>query len=308
MIYSLTKRLARAMLPDPVWRRQVARRQYKRLAVAFPAREPVPHALDGELVVSLTSYPPRFPTLDLTIKSLLRQDVRPDRIVLWIAHDDIGQLPNAVLVLKKQGLDIRAVADVRSYKKLVFALEQFPGAFIVTADDDVFYKPGWLRELTQGATGPDASGNGAVIACHRAHRMREDAHGALLPYLDWEWDVQDDRASAPSGDLMPTGVGGILYPPGSLHADATDARLYRDYAPQADDLWFFWSARRAGSTYRKVGPEFERLTWEASQDVRLYDSNIDDNDGPIGVLLTIYGNPMHMGPTGRADGTAPNLS
>ena len=38
-----------------------------------------PHGLAAELVVSLTSYPPRFGTLAHTLKSLWRQNVKADR-------------------------------------------------------------------------------------------------------------------------------------------------------------------------------------------------------------------------------------
>ena len=37
------------------------------------------HPLPGKLVVSLTSYPPRFAALPLTMRSLLCQAVKPDR-------------------------------------------------------------------------------------------------------------------------------------------------------------------------------------------------------------------------------------
>lgn len=74
-----------------------------------------PHGLPATLILSLTSYPPRFGTLSLTLHSLLRQSVKADRTILWIAH--IPLLPKAVTVLQAAGLEIRATEDVRSYKK-----------------------------------------------------------------------------------------------------------------------------------------------------------------------------------------------
>ena len=261
-------------------------RQYARRHALGPQR---PHGLPGELVVSLTSYPPRFPTLHLTLMSLLRQDTPPDRIVLWVARKDEPALPKRVRHLFGRGVELRIADDVRSYKKLVFALSQFPHAYLATADDDIFYKPDWLTLLVAGL-----SDGRQVITCHRAHRVEEAVGGGLATYANWRWDVDDAQARLPCGDIMPTGVGGILYPPGALDPDASKRELFEEYAPSADDLWFFWCARRAGSAYRKVGPRFEQLGWWSAQEKRLFDENIVSNDAQIERLARRFGNPLTM--------------
>jgi hypothetical protein len=155
---------------------------------AIRPRRGRPHQLPAELVVSLTSFPARFPTLHLTIGCLLDQTVRPDRIVLWIANEDMGAVPKAVTNLERRGLEIRACDDLRSYKKLVPALESFPDAYIVTADDDLEFARDWLETLVDGVSAQERS-----IVCHRAHRSSWRADGRLADYLDWEFDVQDER-------------------------------------------------------------------------------------------------------------------
>src|SRR5688500_19351966 len=75
------------------------------------------HNLSGELAVSLTSFPPRFDSLHLTLACLLDQSIRPDRVILWIAHQDMERLPVAVTSLEDRGLEIRECDDLRSYKK-----------------------------------------------------------------------------------------------------------------------------------------------------------------------------------------------
>src|SRR6478736_6608940 len=91
-----------------------------------PRRGNKPHGLPGELVVSLTSYPIRFRTLHKTIRSLLGQDIRADRVILWLADGDEQYLPDDVRELQQLGLEIRNCADFRSYKKIIPALEAFP--------------------------------------------------------------------------------------------------------------------------------------------------------------------------------------
>ena len=239
------------------------------------------HGLPGELIVSLTSFPRRFPTLQYTLQGLLDQTIRPDKIILWLAEHDMALLPDSV---RRMDIQIEAVPDVRSFKKLVFAIERYPEAFIVTADDDLFYKPDWLEELVEGYDPANPS-----IVCHRAHRLPAFTGSDLPEYREWEWDVQDDKARQPSRDLIPIGLGGILYFPGCLHPDVTNIQAFTDLCPDADDLWFVWQAHRAGSRYKKVGETFPFLYWAGSQTERLFDSNADENNVQIRRLWEAYG-------------------
>ena len=170
----LAKRIVNRLLPRPVATRLWSEAQYRQIARAFPAGAPKPHGLPGELIVSLTSYPARYATLHLTLRSLLRQDTAPDRIVLWIAEGDDAALPGKTRELLRQGIEMRIVSDARSYKKLIFALPAFPAAYVATADDDVFYRPDWLTDLVEGQRGGDP-----VITCHRAHRLAAHPDGAV---------------------------------------------------------------------------------------------------------------------------------
>lgn len=252
------------------------------------------HGLPNRLIVSLTSYPPRFGGLHLTLQSLLQQTVRPDHLVLWIAQGDLGRIPPKVQALVAQGVEIRACEDTRSYKKLIPAIESFPDASIVTADDDVYYPPDWLATLAAGVDPAES-----VIVCHRVNRILYEPGGALRPYDSWPDDVQDDAARRPSTDLMPIGVGGVLYPPHSLTPDVTDKTLFQKLAPDNDDLWFFWSARRAGTRFRKVGGRFPRITWPRSQRGHLFSLNqFGGNDRQLADLTAALGLP-------GSDGVAP---
>jgi hypothetical protein len=231
----------------------------------FP-RQGCAHGLSGELIVSLTSYPARFGSLHLTLACLLDQSVKADRTILWIAHQDMGKLPSEVRNLKTRGLEIRACDDLRSFKKLIPTLEAFPDAFIATADDDVYYPRNWLETLVGGV-------RDGVITCYRAHRILRTADGKLAPYSMWANDVQDRRARQPSIDLLPTGAGGILYPPHSFDQRVTDGSLYERHCPDGDDLWFYWCARLADTQHMKVGPRLRLVTWKGSQLTSLWDSN-----------------------------------
>ena len=260
----------------PRWMRPWLRRLRDRLVVPRLRRSAerrmqrpgpaVPHTLPGELIVSLTSYPARFSTLPLTLGCLLDQTVWPDRVVLWIAHEDAAALTPEILALEQRGLEIRRCEDLRSFKKLVPALRAFPDAFIVTADDDISYPRGWLRALV------DAAEDG-VIPCHRVHRIRRHADGTFCPYAEWERDVQDARAREPSRDIIATSGAGALYAPGSLASIVTDRSKFSKLSPDSDDLWFHWCARMAGTLHKKVGGKVLLTPWDGKQISSLWDSN-----------------------------------
>ncbi len=252
-----------------------------------PARR---HGLPAPLLVSLTSYPPRFAVLHLTLRSLLRQTVAPDQILLWIAETDMARLPRRVLELGSEGITIRAGDDVRSYKKLVFALEECPDAFIAICDDDVFYEPTWLEQLVGGYDPAEPT-----IVCRRAHRVRLGPDARVAPYREWARPVADEPARRPSADLLPTGCGGVLYPPRSLHPDVTKRELFEELSPTADDLWFYWMARRAGSKYRVVGDKSEIVEWPREQHESLFALNAAGaNDRQIRLLEQRFGNPLAL--------------
>ena len=277
------------------WRMQMAwrtLRERRRHAQAIAAVERFPrethkksHNLDRPLVVTLTSYPARFGDLDKTLKSLLDQTISPDLVILWLAESDLDELPDSVKNLKKFDLEIRPCADLRSYKKLVPALECFPDSFLVTADDDLYYPNDWLKNLI------DCYPGGQIIPCHRIHMAKRRSDGFLLPYQDWELETSRQAAADENEILFPTGGAGCLYPPGALDPVVTKDDLFLNLAPNADDVWFFWCARMAGSKHINTPQAFEMIEWPTSQDVALKHDNFfsDGNDRQIRALENHFG-------------------
>lgn len=266
------------------WRLYQAERAVRRFPTVASRR---PHGLGAEVIVSLTSYPARYPTLALTLRSLLDQNVAADRTILWIAHDDLATLPDDVTRLSAAGLDIRGCEDLRSYKKLIPALQAYPDAYIVTADDDVYYPPDWL----EGLLSPAADGAGKVVA-GRVHLMQCDAHGRSIPYASWELATSHRAPPTPDTRLFPTGVGGILYPPGTFTSEVLDRALFEKLCPAGDDIWFFWMARRNAVDQMPAARPFYLITWPSSQETALYLDNLYENRNDVQILAM----EQHFGP------------
>lgn len=211
----------------------------------LPAPKARPHKLPGRLIVSLTSYPPRFRTLSRTLRSLARQTVKPDAIILWIAHEDYQSLPLSVRRVHK--IDIRKCPNLRSLKKIVPALEAYPDAFIATADDDLYYPTDWLERLIVG------SGTGISAMSVIEPIWNGDAY---LRRNDWLINEQGPFLIAGTG-------GGALFPPKSLHPDVADFETFDRIAGTCDDSWIAWQAARAGTPIVKVPNAVLRfIPWE----------------------------------------------
>jgi len=196
-----------------------------------------------QFIVTLTSYGHRVKqTAPYAICSLINQSVQPDRIILWLAYGT--KVPRIYSQLIDKGLEIKFCEDIRSYKKLIPALREFPNDVLVTADDDIFHQDSWLKELKNAHE--ESPGK---ICFHRAHELSLDENKNVIPYMTWRSCVQ--MIEYPRR-LFPTGVGGILYPPHSLDVRVLDQDMFQRLAPTSDDVWFWAMAKLAKTQYTLV--------------------------------------------------------
>jgi hypothetical protein len=222
------------------------------------------------VIVSLTSYGPRLSSVIICIETLLRQTVRPDRIILWLAHnEEIAGMAATLRRLEKRGLEVRRCPDWRAYKKIIPTIRENPDATIVTADDDVFYPRRWLERLLRAY-----EGDPGVIHCHRSLIMRLAGDGKLAPYVNWT--SGNANAGEASFLVFPTGVGGVLYPPRSLDARVVDDRTFMELSPHGDDIWLK-AMSLLTDTQCKQTDDFPRgyLHVPHSQTVSLWHVNVD---------------------------------
>ena len=198
-----------------------------------PALNPEFRFQGREVTVSLTSYGTRVNTASIAIKSLMMQTVAPTRIVLYLDDSLVrADLPADLLELESKGLVISAGhEDFLSHKKYRFAMEDYPDSLLILADDDLVYEPDTVESLLKA----HAEYPSAVIG-RRAHRVKFDSSGQLLPYT--EWDLQwSELCPTPRMSPMVTTGSGSLYPPELFPALLDDFPLSQTLAPTADDIW-----------------------------------------------------------------------
>lgn len=199
-----------------------------------------------KLVVSLTSFPGRIDTVWITIESLLRQTVKPDQIILWLAStqfDGISSLPKALLDLQGRGLSIRFCEDLRSHKKYFYVMQEYPDDLIILADDDIIYPADTIERL---------------MAMH--HKYPDDIctitgqkmEKGKLP-SQWRNPLLKERLEHAEEVQIFTGSGS-LFPPHSLSPCAFDAEAIKVKCPYADDLWLTFMAQKKGTKITALHP------------------------------------------------------
>ena len=225
---------------------------------------------DSNIIISLTSYPARIKFVHTAIYSLLNQNMKPYKIILWLAKP---QFPNGNKDLSKNLLDLidkgltieyyDSDIDIKSYHKLIPTLKKYPNNIIVTADDDIIYGKDWLEKLYKTYLKYPKD-----IAAHRITQFI---------YKKNAFDINvggKHYYKKPSFLNKVTGVGGVLYFPNCFYKDILNEELFMKLAPTNDDIWFWLQAVLKGTRIRVVeNPNINLKYVPNSQNVGLYKIN-----------------------------------
>lgn len=217
-----------------------------------------------KITVSLTSFGKRLDLVHIAIKSLMKQTMKADVIVLYLAKEDSRKKIRQEEELIKAGLRIeRNVKDLKSHKKYFYAVQEYSENLIITVDDDTIYDEKLLEDLyTTHLKYPEA------VICRRGHRMTKRS-GEVAPYDLWEGCV---KSETPEKGICATGVGGILYPCGRYREAFLDESGIRETSLYGDDLWLKTVELIWGIDTHAIGELSVRVI-EGSQDEALYREN-----------------------------------
>lgn len=192
---------------------------------------------ERQVVISLTSYGRRAKEIvDTTIKSLLKQSYKPDRIILWLDEDNwnLKNLPSRLKKLMEYGVEIRFCKDLKSYKKLIPTLPLVSdNDYIITVDDDQYYPTDFVKVLVDAMDNDSTSIYGIAV-----RKLLFDKNNKLRPYNEWKLCTEKIEGET----YLATGCCGIIYTKSMFHTDIDNESLYMELAPKADDLWFFFMA------------------------------------------------------------------
>lgn len=217
---------------------------------------------DKKIILSLTTFPERINSVSKTIKTLLNQTLKPDRVLLWLAFEQFENkekdLPKELLELQNFGLEIKWCNDIRSYKKLIPALKEFPNEIIITFDDDIYYPNNIVEKLYESYLK-----NPNCIHANRSRRFFVENDEIYSKTSAQNYWIKYDDCSYLN---KLTGCGGVLYPPNSLDSRVMDENKFREIIPTQDDVWFWAMAVLAGTKIKNVmGYDIQLQTVENTQ-------------------------------------------
>ena len=196
------------------------------------------------VVVSLASIPSRLHIVHIVIRSLLAQESRPKKIMLWLHEDLKDRIPKKLSRLEGDCFKIHYSKLTCSHRKLVHPLEVHPEKVIVTCDDDMIYRKDWLSLLYEKHLEAPL-----VIWANQTRSISYSSEGELLPYKNWP--MSTTKSSNPKA-VLPIGAGGTLYPPSSLDVTVLEEPLFLRLTPKADDLWFKAMSLKKGTYSKKT--------------------------------------------------------
>ncbi|MPL68901.1 hypothetical protein SDC9_14634 [bioreactor metagenome] len=239
------------------------------------------------IIISLTSFPARINTIWIVIETLMRQSLKPNRIILWLATEQfpngLSELPAKVISLQKRGLEIRFCDDLLSHKKYYYTMLENPDSIVITADDDIFYSENMVSLLVkQYQKYPNC-----VIA-NRAHKITFIGN-EVAPYSKWiKFALGEGN---PSMLLAPTTGGGCLFPPHVFHKEVFNKDAIRKLAPLADDIWLKCMLVLNGVKVVKSKPILsEIITLKGASRTGLAKQNVDNklNDTQLMKVMESY--------------------
>lgn len=197
---------------------------------------------ESRVIVSLTTFPARISKVWLVIETLLRQTIKPDKIILWLSSEQfssINELPATLLMQRKRGLEIVLVPeDLRSHKKYYYAIKNYPNDLIITVDDDIFYPNNMIEKMLiyhkQYPTN--------IIANYV--RLIRSTKGKVNPYHEWGFV----KKKSPYQERFFFGSGGgTLFPPGVFPQEVLSKNIFVNICRYADDIWLNLLSRINGA-------------------------------------------------------------
>lgn len=204
-------------------------------AFAFSKSRPYTETVhDEQLVCVATTIPSRINVLHNSIESILRQTIRPHKIVIYLGKNlfEGVVLPDNLINLCQFNVEFRYVEDVRVHTKYFYAFQEFNNSLVMTFDDDIIYRPNLIEELLKAHNEyPNC------VVCSRAHKIMWNKSGELLSYNLWKWE---SVSVVPSYQLVATGVGGVLYKPRNFLDRLYDKKIFLEVSTNNDDLWLKW--------------------------------------------------------------------
>lgn len=204
-------------------------------------RQPERHPVCDELIVSLTSFPPRIDNVWQVVECMLRQTVLPSKVFLWLSKEQFPSMDSIPLSLRERQNDIFKIRlvdeDLRSHKKYYYVFNENPDKMIVLIDDDLYYPGDMLESLVNEYKRTPNS-----VICRYGYVMEYGKDNELKEYSSWKSTL----GACSSNHFFFGSGGGTLIVPSFLYKDYNNRNLFEKLTPLADDIWLNAMVKLAG--------------------------------------------------------------
>lgn len=239
---------------------------------------------EKKIIVSLTTFPARFQIIELCIKSILLQTIKPDKIIIWLGSDSKDKSLEELRKFEEFGVEIRIdeEKDLKSHKKYFYCMSEFPDDLIITLDDDLIYP----NDLIASLLSTHKKYPNCIVA-RRVHRITWIGE-CVNKYNEWIGECS--TITNPSFELVPTTGAGTLYPPKCLYSDYNNEELLRSLSFLADDIWLKFMSLLNGTkvVWAKNTMQMPATIINDSTSLKTVNCFENNNDVCVANLMSFY--------------------
>lgn len=227
-------------------------------------------------ILSVATYAPRFSSVARVFRALCEQEILPSETHVWIPRRDapngLASLPHETLsAFLEWGARVHWVEnDLGPHNKYFWIMRDSSTLPVVTIDDDAVLPKTLFKTLWDvHERFPDC------VVATRTHRIAfskcEGGH-KISSYREWDQE-QSGCVLKPSYGLLPTGLGGVLYPAGILPKYCFDEEAIKKTCLFGDDIWLKIMELCAGVRVVDCGCGFVQELVDGSQECALFHEN-----------------------------------
>lgn len=204
------------------------------------------------LVISMSSHQKRAASLGLFLQSFATKPFANLPLLIWVPREIVRETKTMVRNRIPQHIHVEVLEreDVGPHSKLIHTLREFPNHSVITLDDDILYPSRTIESLLHinSWNYQSIAGNWVrKLRFGRDRKVQQVPRGIPVTTRLKKLTHGDKEIFAASPLYFAYGAGGVLYPTGSLHPEATNEKLFQALCPLEDDIWFKAMAVMAGT-------------------------------------------------------------
>lgn len=228
----------------------------------------------NNLYVSLTSFPKRIDHVWMTIDSICRQSVLPEKIILVLTKEEFPKgvlsVPDWLLAYKKYGLEILwAEENLKPHNKYFWTMLKYPYKDVITIDDDFIYRKDMIKRLCK------IHDDIPNVICASNVKKIFNKDFKIESYKNWV-SYEGNKPDC-SHNYLALGYNGVFYPAGILLATLSQKEILKQNCLKADDLWLKSQEALLNIPVACPGYYPDTISIEGSQNVALNKYNNSQN-------------------------------